>query len=158
MTAIASIAVAPSDWVAEASSLRARGLTLLDVLTVVDRGDERELVVCLMDPDSGHRALVTTRVSAADARIDSLVRVFAGASWHEREAAEMFGVAFDGHPDPRPLLLHGEVAAPPLLASTALPARLATAWPAAVAEDAGRRARRPQLPPGVRAEWVEERS
>lgn len=37
--------------------------------------------------------------------IDSVVEVWPTASWHERETAEMFGIIFKGHPDPRKLLL-----------------------------------------------------
>ena len=31
--------------------------------------------------------------------VQSIVDVFAGADWHEREAHEMFGIVFDGHPN-----------------------------------------------------------
>jgi len=37
--------------------------------------------------------------------IDSVVSVWPTADWHEREAAEMFGIVFNNHPDPRKLLL-----------------------------------------------------
>src|SRR5215210_5717473 len=42
-----------------------------------------------------------------DLRIATLVPVFAGANWHEREVLEMFGIEFVGHPDPRKLYLPG---------------------------------------------------
>jgi len=38
-------------------------------------------------------------------KIPSLVNLWGGANWLERETAEMFGIVFDGHPDLRPLLL-----------------------------------------------------
>ena len=37
--------------------------------------------------------------------VDSVVEVWPSADWHERETAEMFGITFNNHPDPRPLLL-----------------------------------------------------
>ncbi len=37
--------------------------------------------------------------------VPSVVAVHQAADWHEREAAEMFGIVFEGHPDPRALLL-----------------------------------------------------
>jgi NADH-quinone oxidoreductase subunit C len=40
--------------------------------------------------------------------IDSVVELWPTASWHERETAEMFGIEFTGHPDPRKLLLPEE--------------------------------------------------
>ncbi|MFI5299934.1 MAG: NADH-quinone oxidoreductase subunit NuoB [Polyangiales bacterium] len=38
-------------------------------------------------------------------QVPTLVGVFAGADWQEREQQELLGVRFDGHPDPRRLLL-----------------------------------------------------
>jgi NADH:ubiquinone oxidoreductase subunit C len=35
----------------------------------------------------------------------SSVGVHRAAQWHERECAEMFGINFRGHPDPRHILL-----------------------------------------------------
>lgn len=39
------------------------------------------------------------------ASIDSVVSVWPTADWHERETAEMYGVTFNNHPDPRKLLM-----------------------------------------------------
>ncbi len=36
--------------------------------------------------------------------IDSVVSIWPTADWHERETAEMFGITFNNHPDPRKLL------------------------------------------------------
>lgn len=38
-------------------------------------------------------------------QVPSLTSLYKGANWPEREAAEMFGFEFQGHPDPRKLLL-----------------------------------------------------
>lgn len=37
--------------------------------------------------------------------VDSVFEVWPTADWHERETAEMFGITFNNHPDPRKLLL-----------------------------------------------------
>lgn len=37
--------------------------------------------------------------------IDSVVPVWRGADWHEREACDMFGIVFNGHPDLRRILM-----------------------------------------------------
>jgi NADH-quinone oxidoreductase subunit C len=36
------------------------------------------------------------------------------AEWHERETAELFGIVFEGHPDPRRLLLPDDLEGFPL--------------------------------------------
>jgi len=52
-----------------------------------------------------HRILLKAEVSEASPAIDSVLPVWAGANWHEREARDLFGIKFEGHPDPRPLVL-----------------------------------------------------
>ena len=42
---------------------------------------------------------------AGEARIASVTDLIPGASFYEREIGEMLHLTFDGHPDPRPLLL-----------------------------------------------------
>ncbi len=100
--------------------------------------DAREAVILRtsLDPD------IPTLVTATG--------VFAGAAWHEREVMEMFGVTFEGHPDPRRLLLADAFEGHPLRKAEPLMARSARPWPGAVEpDDAGRRARRKLMPPGV---------
>jgi NADH-quinone oxidoreductase subunit C len=154
MTTVELRPVTIEDWRTEVAALREAGYAYLDLLTAVDRVDSRELVVHLVDPDTGRRALVSTRLPAADPRVSSIAGILPAATWHEREVAEMFGVVFDGHPDPRPLLLRATTTQPPLLATVPLPERLATPWPGAAEAGEGRRSRRPQPPPGVRDTWA----
>ncbi|KAA3605059.1 MAG: NADH-quinone oxidoreductase subunit C [Planctomycetota bacterium] len=40
-----------------------------------------------------------------DCRVASAVSVYPGADWHERESGEMYGITYEGHPDPRNILL-----------------------------------------------------
>jgi len=44
-------------------------------------------------------------VPEEDCTIDSVVPIWAGANWHERECLDMFGIVFKGHPDPRRILM-----------------------------------------------------
>ena len=46
-----------------------------------------------------------TRVSGADPVVDSLVPVWPGAGWLEREIFDVMGIRFNGHPDLRRILL-----------------------------------------------------
>jgi NADH-quinone oxidoreductase subunit C len=44
-------------------------------------------------------------VSATNLRVPSAARIFMNANWREREVMDMFGIEFDGHPDPRRILM-----------------------------------------------------
>ena len=46
-----------------------------------------------------------TRVSGADPVVDSVVPVWPGAGWLEREIYDLMGIRFNGHPDLRRILL-----------------------------------------------------
>ncbi len=67
-----------------------------------------------------------------DLRIDSLIQVYAGANWHEREAWEMFGIHFNSHPDLRHIYLPGEFEGNPLRKDFPLLARRVKPWPGIV--------------------------
>lgn len=148
--------VEPADWQGVLTGLHALGYRYLDHLSAVDRIDHVEVLASVVVPDSLERELVSTAIPDDDPHLASIAAVFPAAAWHERETAEMFGVRFDGHPDPRPLLLRTTPARPPLRKDTALAARVEKPWPGAPDPSAGGRARRPQLPPGVRASWLPE--
>ncbi len=54
-----------------------------------------------------HRHLIRLKAPVAEAHcsIDSVVPVWIGADWHERECYDLFGITFKGHPDLRRILL-----------------------------------------------------
>ncbi|MBK7791519.1 MAG: NADH-quinone oxidoreductase subunit C [Betaproteobacteria bacterium] len=52
------------------------------------------------------RVRVKTRVSAADPTVDSLTALYGSARFMERECHEMYGIAFRGNDDLRPILLY----------------------------------------------------
>jgi NADH-quinone oxidoreductase subunit C len=58
---------------------------------------------------------VTVPTAAGHPHIPSLTPLYPAANWHEREAAEMFGFVFDGHPNLKNLLLDEDVHIHPLL-------------------------------------------
>ena len=60
------------------------------------------------------RLRVRVPLTAADPSVASLTALWKSANWMEREAWDMFGVAFTGHPDPRRLLLYKEFQGHPL--------------------------------------------
>jgi NADH-quinone oxidoreductase subunit C len=67
-----------------------------------------------------------------DPRVDSLVPLYRGADWHEREAWEMYGFTFVGHPRLRHLYLPSEFEGYPLRKDFPLLARLVKPWPGLV--------------------------
>ena len=64
--------------------------------------------------------------------MESWLPVYAGANWHEREAWEMFGISFAGHPDLRHLYLPTEFEGFPLRKDFPLLARMVKPWPGIV--------------------------
>ena len=64
-----------------------------------------ELVYILVSLVHRARIRVKVRVRSDDARIATVSRVWPAANWLEREVWDLFGIAFDGHPDPRRLLM-----------------------------------------------------
>ena len=59
----------------------------------------------LLDMYNVDRISVKTRVPTGDPRLESIVDLFPGADYPEREVYDMFGVVFDGHPDLRRILM-----------------------------------------------------
>jgi NADH-quinone oxidoreductase subunit C len=76
------------------------GVLHLAFITVVDREGSFELTYELLD-FRGARVRVKTSVEGEEPVIDSVTRIYPTANWHEREAYDMFGIAFKGHPDLR---------------------------------------------------------
>lgn len=64
--------------------------------------------------------------------VESWIAVYAGANWHEREANEMFGIDFVGHPDLRHMYLPGDFEGYPLRKDFPLLARMIKPWPGIV--------------------------
>ena len=73
-------------------------------LSGVDYLDELEVVYHLYSYSLGHGAAIKARCPPDDAHMPTVSHLWQTANWHEREAAELFGFIFDGHPDLRPLL------------------------------------------------------
>lgn len=128
--------------------------SFFDVLLAVDEHPEGfDVVVRLWSVRARHGFHLRTRCPRDDARLPTLTGVFGGAGWHEREAAEMFGLVFDGHPGPAPLLLPDGMEGHPLRKERVLAARAELPWPGAVdPADGGPgrpTSRRRLMPPGA---------
>ena len=64
-----------------------------------------EVVYHLYSMKHRHALRVKAEVGDDNPSIDSVVPIWAGANWHEREAYDMYGIIFEGHPDLRRVLL-----------------------------------------------------
>jgi NADH-quinone oxidoreductase subunit C len=107
------------------------------------------VVAHLWSTTARHGVLLRTWVGD-DPVVPSVVDLYPGAAWHERETHEMFGVWFEGHPDLAPLLLAPEFEGRPLRKDFVLASRVAKPWPGAKEPGESHAARRaPMRPPGV---------
>ena len=88
-----------------------------------------EILSCLSQTNSNNLVISSTVISKENAEIESLVDVFAGANWHEREAYEMFGINFLNHPNLTKLYLPDDYEGNPLLKSFELISREVKPWP-----------------------------
>ena len=90
-------------------------------LSAVDWKEEGlEVIAWIEDPDSRLPVLMKTRLGPGATVCQSIVPVYRGANWMERECFDMFGVVFEGHPDHRRILLGDDWVGHPLLKSYAV--------------------------------------
>jgi len=115
MGAHPQVIVAAGHWPEVARFLRdepALGFNMLRSITAVDRPAEHVLEalydLLAMTPPEGapdgywtarHAFAVRIRVDRGDPHIPSVAHVWPAADWHEREAYDLLGIVFDGHPD-----------------------------------------------------------
>src|SRR5512142_3231418 len=78
---------------------------LLMCLSGVDyTGGKLGVVYHLNSTTLGHKLVLKVEVPADNPHCPSVESVWKTANWHEREAFDMFGIIFDGHPDLRRIL------------------------------------------------------
>ncbi|HWO61753.1 MAG TPA: NADH-quinone oxidoreductase subunit C [Umezawaea sp.] len=112
-------------------------------------GVRHAVLLHVLHPDTGNGLLLRTELAAGEV-LPSVAGLWAGAAWHEREAAEMFGVELAG-PTPH-LLLPDTFAGHPLRKDFVLASRVVRPWPGSLepGEDStSSPSRRRTLPPGV---------
>jgi NADH-quinone oxidoreductase subunit C len=82
-----------------------------------DRNERKmrfEVIYNIRNPETKERIFLKVRCDERDPHIPSVVSIWSGANWHEREAFDMFGVIFDGHPDLRRMYMPDEFEYHPL--------------------------------------------
>ena len=106
-----TVYVSREDLLMVARALRDRadlGFTFLAELTAVDfwpREPRFELVYLLVSIEHRLRLRVKVKLHGEDARVPTVTLLWPAANWLEREVWDLFGITFDGHPDPRRLLM-----------------------------------------------------
>lgn len=143
----AKVRVAAADWKGALTAARDRmGLVFLSWLSATDWsndvavGDEHdepvaeryEMLCAVSDLDQGNLVVISTDIDHDSPSIASVTGVYPGANWHEREAAEMFGIDFVGHPDLTKLYLPDGFEGYPLRKSYPLLSREVKPWPGKV--------------------------
>jgi len=115
--------VSPDAWHEAAKLLREDPTLDFDLfvdLCAVDypkRDPRFEVVLHLYSTTKKHRIRLKSRVGDEDAEgaeLDSIVDVWSGANWFERETFDMMGIVFKGHPDLRRILMYPEFEGHPL--------------------------------------------
>jgi len=114
VTAAADVAVDALRTLRDDPELR---FDLLADVTAVDylgRSPRWEVVYELRSVAHGHRLRVKVPVDGDDPVVPTATGVWKSANWAEREAYDMFGIRFAGHPDLRRILMYPEFQGHPL--------------------------------------------
>lgn len=78
----------------------------LRCLSVVDYIERLEINYHLFSLGKRHKFVIKTNVPPDAPYVPSVISVWRGADWFEREGHDLFGVVFEGHPNLSPLLLY----------------------------------------------------
>jgi NADH-quinone oxidoreductase subunit C len=83
---------------------------LMDICGVdyPEREQRFEVVYHLYSYPAKKRLRLKVRVTESDPRVPSIVSIWKSADWFEREAFDLFGIIFEGHPHLRRLLTYDE--------------------------------------------------
>jgi len=103
------ISVDPQEIVEVCRSLkddpRTNFKTLL-CMAAVDYKEYIQMVYFLLSMEKEYTLAVKVDLPYDSPKLPTISGVWRAADWYEREAHDLFGVEFEGHPDPSPLLLY----------------------------------------------------
>jgi NADH-quinone oxidoreductase subunit C len=89
-------------------------ITAVDYLEYEGARDRFRVIYSLASTENNERVYVRVPLNDPELSLPSVVSLWQGANWMEREVYDMFGIRFDGHPDLRRILLPDEFMAFPL--------------------------------------------
>lgn len=112
------VRVAPEDLVEFAHTAREAGFEMFTDLCAVDYLDRPEgrfeIVIGILAPEEGRRLRILTALPGDDPVAPSITGAYPGANFYEREAYDLFGIRFEGHPDLTRILLPDDWTGHPL--------------------------------------------
>jgi NADH-quinone oxidoreductase subunit C len=94
-----------ADFLSGESGLEFRFLSDISPVDRFPSEPRFELNYHLLSISKRQRVRLRVRVPGANAVVDSVTPVWPTANWHEREAYDLFGVRFEGHPDLQRILM-----------------------------------------------------
>jgi NADH-quinone oxidoreductase subunit C len=113
-----NVTVLPENLLAAAQLLRDQdklSFTFLSDLTGIDcGGEELEVVYHLLSIKHRSRVRIKVRIPRGTA-VPSVTGIWPTANWHEREAYDLLGITFAGHPDLKRILTPDGFSGHPLL-------------------------------------------
>jgi NADH-quinone oxidoreductase subunit C/D len=116
-----ALTVARKAWVKAATLLRDHVdldfklfLDLCAVDYLEDREERFEIVLHAYSVSKKHHIRMKALVPEGDATLDTLCSVYKGANWFEREAWDLYGIVFNGHPNLSRLLTHDDFVGHPM--------------------------------------------
>lgn len=106
-----AVRISTADLVNVCQNLHQNERTYFDMLsciTALDNGPEpntMEMIYNLYSISYNHHLTIKVSLSRANPEIPTVTHIWKTADWHEREAFDMFGINFIGHPDLRRILM-----------------------------------------------------
>jgi NADH-quinone oxidoreductase subunit C len=132
------VTVSPTRYPEIASFLRDEpelDFDFFDFLTAVDHRPKDggfEVITHLFSTRVKQHVRLKVECDAEDPRCPTISHIWPGANWFEREAWELLGITFEGHPHLVKLVLPEQFEGHPLRKDFALMTREAKPWPGAV--------------------------
>ncbi len=118
-----AITLERSAWVEAARTLREHpeldfklflDLCGVDYLDQDERVDRFEVVLHAYSVSKKHHLRLKTTLPETDPTLDTLCGVYKGANWFEREAWDLYGIVFNGHPNLTRILTHDDFVGHPM--------------------------------------------
>jgi len=89
-------------------------MSYLSFVSAIDWPDRFEVVYHLTSVNRRHGVTLKTPIPKERPAMPSVVELWPGADWHEREAYDLFGIVFEGHPDLRRIMMSADWKGHPL--------------------------------------------